>query len=114
MAKRISSIGQKHVDDTHYTMRSLMEKALQMRCLAYLSDAKAQLLTQTIFEFDTSKKALVDVHSKLLRKQALIDDQRAKLAAQNIELQRAQEELEHGLTTGHWSYSKPTNSSRKR
>lgn len=94
MVKRISSVGQEHVDETQYTMRSLMEKALQMRCLAYLSDAKAQLLTQTIFEFDTSKKALVDVHSKLLRKQALIDDQRAKLAAQNIELQRAQEELE--------------------
>lgn len=66
---------------------SLIEKALAMRCVSYLAHVKAQLLTDTIFEIDQSKKALFSTNTRLLQE----IEERKGVEAQ---LRRAKEEAE--------------------
>jgi len=54
----LRSLGMKHVDEARSVSRGLIEKALAMRSLSYLSDVKAKLLTETIFEMNLSRKLL--------------------------------------------------------
>ena len=50
--------GSRHVDEVRDIGRTLTEKALRMRAVAYLSDVRASLLTQTIFSMKDSKHHL--------------------------------------------------------
>lgn len=49
----------RHVEESHMVGRNLIEKALHMRSLSYLSDVKAKLLTETIYEVDYSRKQIL-------------------------------------------------------
>ena len=50
--------GTRHIYEVQNINRELIEKALEMRALAYIANVKADLLTQTIFKMSSSKKAL--------------------------------------------------------
>jgi len=54
----ILTTGGRHVSEVRDINRSLAEKALNMRCQAYLSQVKANLLTATIYGINNSKKSL--------------------------------------------------------
>lgn len=58
MSENIAREGARHVSDMRAVSRHLTEKALKMRCLAYLSNVKAELLTQTLYSMKRSKSAL--------------------------------------------------------
>ncbi len=54
----ILTTGTKQVFEVQNISRELLEKSLEMRALAFLSNVKADLLTDTIFKIDSSKKEL--------------------------------------------------------
>ncbi|MDT8445645.1 MAG: HAMP domain-containing sensor histidine kinase [bacterium] len=58
MKESILSLGNRHVTDMRDINRSLSEKALNMRCQAYMSQVKAELLTATIYGINHSKQTL--------------------------------------------------------
>jgi PAS domain S-box-containing protein len=87
MAEDIVQTGARHVDDVRAINRELMEKALHMRCLGYLAQAKARLLTQTIFEIDASKKILLHTNQETERQREMIAKQKVQLEQKNKELE---------------------------
>ncbi|TNF30956.1 MAG: HAMP domain-containing histidine kinase [Deltaproteobacteria bacterium] len=68
------------IRDANAVNRSLIEKALAMRCVTYLSTVKARLLTNTIFEIDSAKKALFVANTEL--QQEVLERRRAELRAE--------------------------------
>lgn len=58
MREQIRRSGSRHVEEIASNSRMLVEKALYMRCQSYLAHVKAQLLTETIFEVERSRKQL--------------------------------------------------------
>jgi len=65
MANNYRDISDKTITEAKVVNHSLIEKALAMRCNSYLSQIKAQLLTDTIFEIDSTKKRLFNINTKL-------------------------------------------------
>ena len=59
MTMQYHKAGANHVIEVAESNRNLIEKAFYMRCASYLSFVKSQLLTQTIFEIDSTKKDLI-------------------------------------------------------
>ncbi len=82
------------IGDIQKSSQSMLEKALQMRCHAYLSDMKADLLTQTIFEIDAGKKHLKSYSEKVEEQKSVIENQKIELVSKNEKLQHSREELE--------------------
>ncbi|MEZ5614216.1 MAG: ATP-binding protein [Rhodocyclaceae bacterium] len=97
MAERITEVSRGYQNDIRAINRELMEKALHMRCLAYLSQAKAGLLTKTLFEMDRSKRALHGTFLRLSEEEALIRRQKAELEAANNELRSFSYAVSHDL-----------------
>jgi PAS domain S-box-containing protein len=87
MSENLVQTSTRHVDETRAINRELTEKALHMRCLGYLANAKAQLLTQTIFEIDASKKALMHTNRETARQREIIAEQKRELEQKNRELE---------------------------
>ena len=50
--------GDRHVSEARGVGKNLLERALRVRCLAYLSEVKSALLTDTIYEMKESKETL--------------------------------------------------------
>jgi len=94
MADDIVRTGARHVNEVRDINRDLIEKSLQMRCLAYLSQVKAQLLTETIFEVDHSKKNLKQMNLDLAQHNALITRQKGELEKAQLALEEKNRELE--------------------
>lgn len=86
--------GNQQVTDTRNINRDLLEKALHMRCVSYLSNAKSQLLTETIFEIDQSKKHVVRINSQLLDQRQSIQQQKLELERKNAVLLQMKDQLE--------------------
>jgi diguanylate cyclase (GGDEF)-like protein/PAS domain S-box-containing protein len=59
MRDDIVGAGRQALTETKVMSREMTEKALRMRCMAYQTQLKADLLTQTIFSMKVSKTALV-------------------------------------------------------
>ncbi len=74
--------GTRHVFEVQKINRNLLEKALEMRCVAYLATVKSELLIQTIFKIDSSKKALRRDFDELMRLQETL--RRQALIFENI------------------------------
>ena len=91
MAENIHEASTRHFGETRQISRSLTEKALQMRCVGYLAQAKARLLTQTIFEIDQSKKVLRDANEELEKYVETISRQKTDLAQVVAEREAAEE-----------------------
>ncbi|MCP5245231.1 MAG: HAMP domain-containing histidine kinase [Burkholderiales bacterium] len=80
-------ISNETISNANAINNKLIEKSLAMRCISYLSHVKAQLLTNTIFEIDHSKKNLFNINSKL--------EQEIKIRKQTEKkLQKAKDEAE--------------------
>lgn len=92
MVEDIRHSANRHIGEIKAINRDLIEKALSMRCHAYLSQIKSQLLTQTIFELDKSKKVIVKHRARL---HTLVEERTAELLRINKELLRSNEELEN-------------------
>ena len=80
MKENIVKPGTLHVAEVRNITRDLIEKALHMRCIAYLANVKASLLMETIFKIDLKRKELrkqLEEHKllqKTLIRQSLIFD----------------------------------------
>lgn len=94
MAIDIVRTSTRNIDDVRNINCDLIEKSLQMRCLAYLSQVKAQLLTETIFEVDNSKKGLKLLNADLSRQHEIISRQKQDLQVQLQELKTTRGKLE--------------------
>jgi len=92
MTEDIRQSATRHVGEIKAINRDLIEKALSMRCHAYLSQIKSKLLTQTIFELDKSKKVIIKHRDSL---HTLVEERAAELQRVNKELLRSNEELEN-------------------
>ena len=74
--------GTRHLFEVKKINSDLMEKALQMRCVAYLATVKSELLIQTIFKIDSSKRELRRDFDELMRLQEAL--RRQALIFENI------------------------------
>jgi len=97
MTEDLGATTRRYAADIRSTNRALMEKALHMRCLAYLSQAKAGLLTQTIVEVNRAKKSLQESYDHLSTEQRIIAQQKAELEAINDELRSFSYAVSHDL-----------------
>lgn len=75
-------VGTRYVFEIKKINRDLLEKALHMRCVAYLATVKSELLIQTIFKIDSSKKKLRRDFDELMRLQEAL--RRQALIFENI------------------------------
>jgi len=101
MSENIVRTSARNINEVRDINRDLIEQSLRMRCLAYLSQVKAALLTETIFEVDNSKKNLKDLNSRLVSRNDLISEQKEEIQTQleelsiaRLELEKANDELE--------------------
>ena len=85
--------GRQHVRDVQEINRLLIERAFKMRCVTYLSQVKSQLLTQTIYEIDSSKKELMRFTRETQRQNEVIEKQKNELEKKNKELEEARAAL---------------------
>jgi light-regulated signal transduction histidine kinase (bacteriophytochrome) len=97
MSENIVEVGSRHVGEIKVINRELTEKALHMRCLSYLSHVKASLLTETIYEIDSSKKVLLDMNKKLQQQKEIIETQNRLLNEKNQELKAFSHSVSHDL-----------------
>lgn len=80
MKEDFSTYGMRHFEDVRNINKQLIEKALYMRCIAYLSGEKARLLTNTILKIDLHRKSLKKqfeeqkLVNEVIRKYSLIFD----------------------------------------
>ncbi len=100
MNKRdILSTGTRHIFEVQGINRELIEKTLEMRALAYIANAKADLLTDTIFKVDSSKKALaverLNLEKKVQERTRELELSVKKLQAMEEELRKTNNELEN-------------------
>ncbi|MCK5356276.1 MAG: HAMP domain-containing histidine kinase [Methyloprofundus sp.] len=58
-------LSEEAISNTNVISNKLIEKMLTLRSTSYFSQIKAQLLTNTIYEIDSSKKVLFNTNSKL-------------------------------------------------
>jgi PAS domain S-box-containing protein len=94
MKDRIATDATPQVRDISDTNRDLLEKALHMRCLSYVSNVKSLLLTETIFEIDQSKKHVQKINNLLLEQRQTIHQQKEELERKNRELLEMKNQLE--------------------
>jgi diguanylate cyclase (GGDEF)-like protein len=94
MTEDIVKVGDQHVSEVQDINKSLIEKTLRMRCLAYLSQIKSQLLVETIYDINNSRQQLTKISSEMAQRseiaekqKEIIEKQRKKLAEQNKELE---------------------------
>ena len=97
MTENISDVGTRQVGEIQNINRELTEKALHMRCLSYLANVKASLLTETIFEIDSSKKVLMNINEELKNQKKLIEKQNKLLTDKNQELKTFSHSVSHDL-----------------
>lgn len=90
-------VGRRYQSEVRDINRALMEKSLHMRCLAYLSQAKAELLTQTLFDMAHSKQALDSDYRQLSGEQDVIRRQKTELEAAYQEMRSFSYAVSHDL-----------------
>ena len=91
MEKRINEYGIKHVEDMRAINRELIEKSLHMRCLSYLSQIKAELLTETIFEVESGRKALSSYNKSIIEQRDELEKKTKEIEEKNIQLRQSKE-----------------------
>ncbi len=90
--QNIRTAGRDNVEYTRNISRDLIEKAMEMRCKSYLSQIKADLLTETIFEVDKSRKFIRKANEKLEKR---VKERTKSLRDSNTALRHEVEEHMH-------------------
>ena len=93
MSEDLINVGRHHTEEMRSINRHLTERAFKMRCVTYLSQIKAQLLTETIYEIDSSKKSLLRFNQETIRQKEIIQRQKEELERKNKELEEAKAAL---------------------
>lgn len=70
MVQDYRNISDSTIKDARSVQDKLIEKALALRCSSYLAQIKSKLLTGTIYEINSSKKALLSINARLEREVA--------------------------------------------
>jgi PAS domain S-box-containing protein len=90
--------GTRHIFEVRNISSDLLEKSLNMRALAYLSSVKADLLRDTIFQIDSSKKQICKerdlLEENVRERTSELEVSIQKLQAVEGELRKANDELE--------------------
>lgn len=77
--QNIVNYSAKQLDDVLISNRNMTENSLRIRAMAYLSQIKATLLTETICELNEDKKAFISYTKILEEKNSFIQKQNKKL-----------------------------------
>jgi len=93
MKEDIATFGKRSVQDIRDINADLIEKAMQMRCQAYLAHAKAKLLSETIYEVDKSKKEIVHNQQELAQDYKQLSSQKAELMEEIAKREMIENEL---------------------
>jgi PAS domain S-box-containing protein len=75
MRDNIAEASAAHMAEVQSIHRDLLEKAMHMRCISYLADAKARLLVRTVATIGQSKRKIADANT-------LLEDSLARLRAE--------------------------------
>jgi len=94
MTENIVEIGSKHVHDVQDINKNLIEKTLRMRCLAYLSHVKSNLLVETISDMNASRKELARLSSTLQERTQEAEKQKQIIEEKSRELEKSNRSLE--------------------
>ncbi len=94
MTENIVQAGIRQVSDVQQINRQLTENTLRMRCLAYLHQVKADLLVETIYDMNNSKKQLAELNLQLEQQKAVIKRQNILLKEKNKNLASDRDLLE--------------------
>lgn len=93
MSYDILASGSRHVEDVRNFNKKLTEKALALRCSAYIAHQKAKLLTLTIFDINKSKRILKsEIEDRRIMEKNLRDKTK-QLEDKNKELTKALNEV---------------------
>ena len=91
MEKRINEYGSRHVEEIHSINIELIEKSLHMRCLSYLSQIKAELLTETIYEVESGRKVLSSYNKSIIEQRDELVKKTREVEEKNIQLIQSKE-----------------------
>lgn len=94
--RNIVSHSQEQLNDVLKSNKNMTENSLRMRVMAYLAQNKANLLTETILEFNQDKKKVTVYANSLEEKNQLLEEQKLIIQKQNDKLEK-QVELEKQL-----------------
>ncbi len=94
MTEDIIQAGSQYVSDIQKYGKSLTEKSLRMRCLAYQHQIKSQLLMETIIDINSSKKELATLKAEVERQKHVISEQNLRLSETNRSLESDRDALE--------------------
>ena len=94
MTENIVQTGSQYVSDVQGINKNLMEKTLRMRCLAYLSQVKSQLLVETIYDMNASRQELAKLSKSLRERTEEAERQRQIIEQQSRELEKQNKSLE--------------------
>jgi len=98
MRRRAVDASREHLAETCNISRSLVEKAMYMRCESYFADAKSSLLTQTIFEIEDSKKNILKKNRILTKREKLIKEKNQYLEQKVLDRTRELTQANHELS----------------
>ncbi|MBF0455310.1 MAG: PAS domain S-box protein [Magnetococcales bacterium] len=87
MIEGIKEVSQRQDRDIRESQARLVERSLQMRCLAYMANAKAQLLSQTIVEIGTDKEDIKHLRKVLQNREDLLAEREAALLNESQKLE---------------------------
>ena len=85
---------QQHLVDIQQVGRNMVEKTLQMRCLAYMHQVKYELLLSTVFNMSKGKKELSRLADSLLKQVCTTEEQKELIKKQSVELQEQMRQLQ--------------------
>ncbi len=94
MTENIVLVGTQHVTDVQDINKNLVEKTLRMRCLAYLSQVKSELLIETIHDMNNSRQELADLSTDLAERTKQAEKQRLVIEREMRKLEERNKALE--------------------
>ena len=103
MEKDIKVAGTQHLVDIQQVGRNMVEKTLQMRCLAYMHQIKFEVLLSTVLNMSKEKKELTRLADSLSKQVRTVEEQKDIIKKQSAELQEQMRQLQESEERYHRS-----------